>query len=231
MAREMYLAGVSEEELRPDPKPEKPKTFKARLQNFFYHYKWVVLTTIAVVAVLAVMIWQAVTRVEPDYTLLLVTEKHYGAEALQYFENALIACGEDVNNDGVVKVQITNCFLNSSADPRLSMVNAQMLQVHLAARDVMLFAFEPEKYVWLTALTEKNAETTAALFVPFGANAASGESVSYRLWEKSKHADAASAQLPESLYFAVRALPDDADASEKAMQENALALLAAYTAE
>ena len=102
MAREMYLAGVSEEELHPDPKPEKPKTFKARLQNFFYHYKWVVLAAIAVVAVLAVMIGQAVTRVEPDYTLLLVTEKQYGAEALECdlvqildHERWLLPCGTD----------------------------------------------------------------------------------------------------------------------------------------
>lgn len=37
----------------------------------------------------AVMIGQAVTRADPDYTLLLVTEKAYSAKAVAYFENAL----------------------------------------------------------------------------------------------------------------------------------------------
>ena len=34
LAREMYLVGVSEEELRPDPKPEGPKTPRGKWENF-----------------------------------------------------------------------------------------------------------------------------------------------------------------------------------------------------
>ena len=231
MAREMYLAGVSDEELRPDPKPQKPKGVKSRLQNFYYYYKWVILAVCVASLLLAVMIGQAVAHTDPDYTLLLVTEKAYSAETVAYFENALSACGSDLNHDGTVKVQITRCFLDNSADPRLLMANTQMLQARLAARDVLLFAFEPEKYAWLTAINEQTVETATPLFVPLGTDAASGEAVSYWNWEKGAHADALSAELPESLFFAVRALPDDADPSAIARQKEVLALLTAYAAQ
>ena len=39
MARDMYLVGVSEDELKPDPKPEGPKTPKGKWDNYWYHYK------------------------------------------------------------------------------------------------------------------------------------------------------------------------------------------------
>ena len=49
MARDMYLVGVSEDELKPDPKPEGPKTPKGKWDNYWYHYKWHTLGAIAVV--------------------------------------------------------------------------------------------------------------------------------------------------------------------------------------
>ena len=51
MARDMYLVGVSEDELKPDPKPEGPKTPKGKWDNYWYHYKWHTLGAIAVVVV------------------------------------------------------------------------------------------------------------------------------------------------------------------------------------
>ena len=47
MAREMYLVGVSEEELKPSPPPERPNTPAERLKNFWFYYNWWVLAIAA----------------------------------------------------------------------------------------------------------------------------------------------------------------------------------------
>lgn len=47
MAREMYLVGVDEDELKPPEPPKQPKTPKGKWENFWYHYKW---HTIAIAA-------------------------------------------------------------------------------------------------------------------------------------------------------------------------------------
>lgn len=61
MAREMYLVGVDEEELKPPAPPEQPKTPKGKWENFWYHYKWHTLGIAAAVIVLTVLIVQLAT--------------------------------------------------------------------------------------------------------------------------------------------------------------------------
>lgn len=70
----MYLVGVDEEELKPDPKPEGPKTPKGKWENYWYHYKWHTIGALFIVVVLAITIGQMVNRDDPDYTIMLVTE-------------------------------------------------------------------------------------------------------------------------------------------------------------
>ena len=225
MAREMYLAGVSDEELRPDPKPQKPRGVKSRLQNFFYYYKWVVLAVCVAALLPAVMIGQAVTRTDPDYTLLLITEKPYSDEALRFLEQSLAADGKDVNGDGTVRVEVVNCYLDAGGtDTRAFIANSQMLQARLAAYNVMLFAFEPEKYTWLIGIDSEDGGDGTSLFVPLGDAAVENGGV---YWELKK-ADDAQSPLPESLFFAVRALPDNAGETAKTAQSEARTLLSAY---
>ena len=86
LAREMYLVGVSEEELRPDPKPEGPKTPRGKWENFWYHYKWYVAAAAFALFVIGVIVWEAVTKVEPDYRVALVTKEAVSEEALLRLE-------------------------------------------------------------------------------------------------------------------------------------------------
>lgn len=103
MAREMYLVGVDEEELKPDPKPEPPKTLRGKIANFWYHYKWPAIFTLGGIALAIFQIYQFAVRVEPDYEIdLLVGDIRLwggggaGTGALPY--------ARDVNGDGKVVI-------------------------------------------------------------------------------------------------------------------------------
>ena len=85
MAREMYLVGVDETELEPPKPPEPPKGFKAKWQNFWYHYKWpVVLGALAVVAVI-ILVAQMVNREHPDYHMIIASTKNLPVPANDAF--------------------------------------------------------------------------------------------------------------------------------------------------
>ena len=51
MAREMLLAGVDPEELKPTESPEPPQTPGDKLKNFWFYYKWWVLAIAAFVVI------------------------------------------------------------------------------------------------------------------------------------------------------------------------------------
>ena len=88
MAREMYLVGVDEDELKPPEPPKQPKTPKGKWENFWYHYKWHTIAIAAAALVITVMVVQFVTQPRYDYQVILVTQK-----ALAYGEDKVIAGG------------------------------------------------------------------------------------------------------------------------------------------
>ena len=156
MARDMYLVGVSEDELKPDPKPEGPKTPKGKWDNYWYHYKWHTLGAIAVVVVLAVLIVQMVTKNEPDYTLNIVTEKPLAQPVLNWLKAELEVYGQDLDGDGYVEVRIDNLYMSDSTQSGMAMANAQKLTVHMGAGDALFFAFEPKYYEQYVKNNEKD---------------------------------------------------------------------------
>ncbi|WP_440265229.1 hypothetical protein, partial [Duodenibacillus massiliensis] len=164
---------------------------------------WATLAAMCTAVLLTVMLLQTFTQKKPDYTLLLITEKPYSDEALRFLEQSLAADGKDVNGDGTARVEVVNCYLDASGtDTRAFIANSQMLQARLAAYNVMLFAFEPEKYTWLIGIDSEDGGDGTKRLVP--------------------------SPLPESLFFAVRALPDNAGETAKTAQSAARTLLSAY---
>ena len=140
MAREMYLVGVSEEELRPDPKPEGPKTPKDKLSNFWYHYKWPVIIGGIVLVFLAILIGQMVTRDDPDYNLVLATEKYVDQASADRLAEELQAYGRDLDGDGKVEVAVETLVTGDAT--QMGMANKTKLMAHLSSGDVMFFVFD-----------------------------------------------------------------------------------------
>lgn len=203
VAREMYLAGVDPEELKPDPKPEPPKTFREKWENYWYHYKWVTIGCIAGAVILAVLIGQMLTVDRADYTMLLVTDKAYTTPQLEAMEQWMAQYGEDVDGDGKVEVEIVNCYLGAT-DSQTYYANSQVMQVHLMAGDVMLYAYEPDQY---EQFIHTDAVKDAHFFTPLGEETPGlSEDGTYWNWSGDSRVtgDAVLSTLPEELYFGVR---------------------------
>ncbi len=226
MAREGLLVGVSEEELRPNPKPEPPKTPKGKLENFWYHYKWHTIITVFVVGVLAVLIGQLVTKDDPDYSVVLAIQGYASDAATAKLEAELEKYGVDVDGDGKVEVQINSINLGDSTD--YGMANQIKLMAQLATGDMMFYIFDQETYE-KTILPQMSEETTFFASLGIEADGLVGKG-NYWNWKgDTLRSDQDLATLPENLYFGVRQATGTAgnEKSQK-LYEQCSALLRAF---
>lgn len=219
MAREWHLRGVSEEELRPDPRPiEQPKTPKSWLENFWYHYKAIVLGGSFLLIALTVIIVSTVTRVRPDYTAVLLTESALFPDEVARLEEIMAQYGEDINGDGEVVVTINNLCLGGPAGTNQN-ANAQALQMQLITGDTLLYLYEPAYEKRLTAVGHDQTYCLLAE-LPFSAEGVSEDKVSWN-WSGNTHCkqDVLLARFPKDLRFGVRsAVPDSERSAEKFAQ-------------
>lgn len=212
MARERYLVGVSEEELRPDPKPEGPKTPKGKWENFWYHYKWHTLAAAFAAIVLFVCIYQVVTRDDPDYTVILATQSYVTEAATDQLAATLESYGQDLDKDGKVEVSVEALCLGG--DTQTGMAYQQKFIAHLSAGDVMFYILDKDTY-------EQNIlpqMTDGYQFFSPLETAVSGVEGDGRYWnwkDSSLRSNAAFTGMPENLYFGVRVVSGTAKNSAK----------------
>lgn len=103
-------AGVIDESesIKEEEKVERVLTTKEKISNFFYHYKVpVIICTIAVI-VFGYLIYDTVTRVKPDLTIVSTCNNGLEFRTDELCEYIEQFC-PDLNGDGEVKVQIINC--------------------------------------------------------------------------------------------------------------------------
>lgn len=228
MAREMYLVGVSEDELKPTPKMEPPRTPKEKWANFWYHYKWTFLGCIFGAVVLVVLFTQSLSVNKPDYQVLLISQYAYLDVQLDPLETSLAEYGRDLDEDGQVEVQILNCYMGQKGSSEY-LANNQALQAHMISGDVMLYIFEPKQYTTYMENIQNVAEDDYSFLaaLTFADNAQEDGRVFN--WAKSprRGEEMALTQLPEDLYFGVRTasgmVADQTDNQARAME-----LLTAY---
>lgn len=224
MARERYLVGVSEEELRPDPPPP-PPTPKGKWQNFWFYHKWHVVIGVAVLFVAGVLIGQAVSRSDPDYRLAIATDTYISDTAVAMLEQELSAVGKDLNGDGQVLVQVESLYISDGANQsQLEIANQTKLMAYLAASDPLFWAMTPSNYEGLLAETDNND-----LFEVLDLQAAGvSEDGRYWNWKDSPLLQKEEMEgVPEDLYFGVRTVDADREKLVRT-QEECMELLRAY---
>lgn len=136
-------------EIDPGPKPSEeavlPKTFKEKLVNFFYHYKYVVLASVFAAVVLTILIVNLVTRVDYDTKIVVfsydVSYDLYNEKIAEYFESIC----PDINDNGSVDVAVIDCSyapdsMSQTQNAKLTRLNT-MLSVE---DDALLFLMDEE---------------------------------------------------------------------------------------
>lgn len=228
MAREMYLVGVDETELEPPKPPEPPKGFKAKWQNFWYHYKWPTIFGALAVVVVSILIAQMVTREHPDYHMIIASTKNLPVPANEAFAAELEQYGRDLNGDGKVLVSVDFLYVGSDGG-QLSAVNQQKFTATIFAGDTMLFGFSPDYY---QNYLLKNLEGSDDVF--FDSLGVEGEGVSEdgRTWSWKDSPLLETEEMkgaPEELIFGVRVASGSASGEKsREKHDECLELLRAY---
>ncbi|MBR5524739.1 MAG: hypothetical protein IKU51_05700 [Clostridia bacterium] len=201
MAREMLLAGVDPEELKPRQAPEGPQTPRGRWDNFWYHHKWTFWGVLFGVVVLVVLVVQLVTRDPADYTILLVTKDAYMDEQIRAMEMLMTPYGRDLDGDGKVEVDIQNCYMGQQGS-QAYLNGTQRIQAHLMAGDLLFFVWEPSVYKQFTKSLSNVADEdyTFLTQLSFEAEGITEEGVAWNWKDDPRQQADVFAALPEELY-------------------------------
>jgi hypothetical protein len=149
LARERYLLHEGEETIHQTEAEIQLKTPHDKWQNFWYYHKWHVLIGVFVFIVAAYMVHDLVSRTEPDYQVMLITQSTVSTDAVDALEQTMEKYGEDLNGDGTVSVQVSaNVISNdsSSEDPNERMAGVVHLQADLTEGTSILFLTDDQTF-------------------------------------------------------------------------------------
>ncbi len=115
----------------------KPRTFREKWDNYWYHYKGRTILIVFLVAVFGFTGWQFVTKEKPDYVVMTAFDKALAPDIIYCIEDYLAPYGEDINGDGKVIVDVYDVSTSSNNDIQKS--NATKMMAELQNGEIMLF--------------------------------------------------------------------------------------------
>jgi len=132
----------------------RPKTFKARWENYWYHYKFYTITAIVIIFTLCVIVAQCATKTEYDYTIMLSTSSvEWASPQIKALEKELINYGEDLNGDGEVNVVLADCtYDEQSSGYQMIMAKRQKLQSMIINEpNALILISDKATYDWINS--------------------------------------------------------------------------------
>ena len=125
--------------------PQKPKTFKDKLENFMYHYKAQLILGIFLVLVSVVFIVDIVNQVDYDGEVLIVSNNYLIEESTASIKNYFEEIYTDVNGDGEINISITSIYLNENEiNTEADMAARTKLMGELSIGKNQIFIFDEE---------------------------------------------------------------------------------------
>lgn len=113
MARERYLVGAGEDTIHTGV--IELKTPRDKRKNWWFYHKNHLILGIVGAAILGSIVWSIVSKVEPDYTVGMITSYNVPAQVLESLEGHLAQYADDRNGDGRVVVQVNSYVFGSAA--------------------------------------------------------------------------------------------------------------------
>ena len=203
-----------------------------KAENFWYHYKWLVIGITVVALVIVLLCGQCAARVEPDYMICMVTMQEVGPIADARLEEILTPYANDRNGDGKVRVEV-RCLNVSNGDGEYvnpsATTNQQAAMGHILVRDVDIWAVDPAYYSGTLRSAFDGDETK--FFMELDMNV-QGLSADKKTWNWKDLAILKNEQdlqtVPKTLYWGVRVVPDDASDELKTQVADMAAFLKAF---
>lgn len=113
--------------------------FKKKWENYWFYYKIHTIVAIIAVIVLAVLIKQCADRINPDMTVVVVSNNVSMSQAqTDQLEARLSKLTADVNNDGHKLVQVEVLYMNPKQG-QMAQAMQQKLQIETAATDDAIY--------------------------------------------------------------------------------------------
>lgn len=147
----LELKKMESGEIKPEPKPSEidsePKTFKGKLSNIWYHFKWAIISVALAAVVISVCIAQCASRTDYDMKIVVYSESAYIPDELnnlmaEYIEKIC----PDINGNGKTDIQVINCsYSDKSTDAQNQILAKTKLQTSLAAEDSAFIYITDEK--------------------------------------------------------------------------------------
>ncbi|MGN0601650.1 MAG: hypothetical protein ACI4I7_02945 [Oscillospiraceae bacterium] len=108
-----------------------------KIKNIWYHFKWIIIFVAFVVAFTSYIIYDTVSRTDPDLTVLMIANNglQYRQEELQNFFEKYT---EDLNGDGEVYVSVIVAPLDNNSHDQIMLANQTKVVGVLQAGDSMM---------------------------------------------------------------------------------------------
>lgn len=152
MARERYLLHAGEEEINRRGAEITLKTKKDKWDHFWYYHKVHVVIGLIALAFVGLMIFDMVTKVNPDYNIGVISSYSIPAEVSEALADEMEKYGYDRNGDGEVVVQINTYEIAQgenaeNADPNMQMAGYVKLAGDLQTGDSYIFLTDDASFI------------------------------------------------------------------------------------
>lgn len=115
------------------------RSFKSKIENFWYYYKWHTLAALVVLLAVGVGLSQCIGRVDVDIVVYYLSAKPVSySEDKVNLKKALEPYVRDYTGDGQVRIEVENYFIGEDYDPDLVKDNLKNFSNLYTAGAVML---------------------------------------------------------------------------------------------
>ena len=133
----------------------RPKGFKAKIENFWYHYKYHTIAIVVAFITVAVSIAQCSMKTDYDYKIVVATRSMtLSTLQIQAITEELTKYGEDVNGNGSVDLLLVDCTIDGNkSDYQTLLAKQQKLQMMLISDpEALLFLMDDKALDWVETL-------------------------------------------------------------------------------
>lgn len=161
-AREEFLKlkKMEKGEIPPDPKYSqeeiKPSNFGEKVSNFWFYYKWAVISVTALAIAVAVCVAQCAGKKDYDMKIVLFSCENYIPEdTTDYIADYFEKLCPDINGDKEVCVEIINCsYSNKSDSQTINNMKIRIQNMIAAEESAVLYITDDSGLKYLKEISE-----------------------------------------------------------------------------